>query len=46
MPSGAKKRKVSKEEMRKYLAVLAKNPRLNRYSFQQNFQAATLNQNI
>jgi len=44
MPSGAKKRKVSKEEMRKDLAALAKTPRLNRFFFQQNFQAATLNQ--
>jgi len=33
MPSEAKKRKVSKEEMRKNLAVLAKNPRLNRFLF-------------
>jgi len=30
--------------MRKNLAVLAKTPRLNRFFFQQNFQAATLNQ--
>jgi len=44
MPSGAKKRTVSKEEMRKNLAELAKTPRLNRFFFQQNFQAATLNQ--
>jgi len=33
MPSGVKKRKVSKEEMRKNLAVLAKIPRLNRLFF-------------
>jgi len=40
MPSGAKKRTVSKEVMRKNLAVLAKTLRLNRF-FKQNFQAAT-----
>jgi len=33
MPAGAKKHKVSKEEMRKNLAVLAKTPRLNRFCF-------------
>jgi len=37
------KRRASKKTKRKDLAMLAKTPRLNRF-FQQNFQAATLNQ--
>jgi len=41
-PSGAKMRKVCKEVKRKNLAVLAKTSRLNRFFFQQSFQAATL----
>jgi len=41
MPSGAKKRTVSKEEMRKNLAVLAKTPRLNRF-----FQAKLSSSNV
>jgi len=38
MPSGAKKRKVSKEEMRKNLAVLTKTPRLNHLFFSKTFK--------
>jgi len=41
--SSYEKRKASKKKKRKDLAVLAKTPRLNRF-FQQNFQAATVNQ--
>jgi len=43
-PSGAKMRKVCKEAKRKNLGVLAKTSRLNRFFFQQSFQAATLKQ--
>jgi len=38
MPSGAKKCKVSKEEIRKNLAVLAKSPRLNRFFSSKTFK--------
>jgi len=44
MPSRVKLRKVFKETKRKNLAVLAKTQRLNRFFFQQSFQAATLKQ--
>jgi len=37
MPARAKNDKVSKEKKRKNLAVLAKTPRLKRFSFQQSF---------
>jgi len=44
MPTEAKVRKVYKEAKRKNLAVLAKTSQLNRFFFQQSFQATTLKQ--
>jgi len=44
MPSGTKKRKVSKEAKRHNLAVWGKSPQLNHFIFQQYFQAATFKQ--
>ena len=38
MPSGAKKRKISKEKKRKDLAVIAKTPRLNHFFSSKTFK--------
>jgi len=42
MPSGAKNGEVSKKNKRKNLAVLAKTPRLKRFSFQQSILSSNV----